>query len=89
MKSNALEKVMLTVLFFSVLREKLGRASMEVSLESGATGVDLLNMLSAAHDVIGTHRSFIRLAVNTAYVSESVTLQHGDEVALITPVSGG
>ena len=89
MKSIVPEKMKLTVLFFSVLREKLGRASMEVSLEAGATGADLLNELAASHDMVDAYRSFIRLAVNTAYEPETVELQNGDEVALITPVSGG
>ncbi len=78
-----------TVLFFSVLREKLDCTSMEVLVDPGMTGRDLLNKLSAEHEAIKAYRSVIRLAVNTAYVPEAIKLNDGDEVALITPVSGG
>ena len=78
-----------TVLFFSVLREKLDCASLEVSLDAGATGRDLLNKLEGTHEAVRAYRSVIRLAVNTAYAPEAIRLNDGDEVALITPVSGG
>ncbi len=79
----------ITVLYFSVLREKLGRSSEQVSLESGASGADLLDKLSKANRIISEYRSVIRLAINTAYARETQQLSAGDEVAIITPVSGG
>ncbi len=89
MENDVATKLELTVLFFSVLREKLGCSSLDVTLEPGSTGADLLDHLASSHEAVGMYRSFIRLAVNTAYVPETITLQTGDEVALITPVSGG
>ena len=79
----------ITVLYFSVLREKLGRSSEEVTLEAGASGADLLEKLSQANQVVSEYRSVIRLAINTAYARETQQLNAGDEVAIITPVSGG
>ncbi len=35
------------------------------------------------------YRSIMRLAVNQKYVQDSNRLQDGDEIAIITPVSGG
>ncbi len=83
------EHITVQVLLFSMLREKLGRSSLEVSLEPGATGGVLLDQLCAMNQDICSYRNVIRLAVNASYVKEDVVLNAGDEVALITPVSGG
>lgn len=74
---------------FSVLREKLGRDVLDVALGFSVQGHDLLDHLAATYPEIAPYRSFIRLAVNESYAPESVKLASGDEVALITPVSGG
>ncbi len=86
MKNGTLE---INVLFFSVLREKLGRTSQMVTLEPGATGADLIDKLAESNQVIDEYRQVIRLAINTGYAKDSQVLDNGDEVALITPVSGG
>ncbi len=77
------------VLLFSVLKQKVGVGSLTVSLESPARGDDLLDHLEGRYPVVGAYRAVIRLAVNQEYVSPDVDLNDGDEVALITPVSGG
>ncbi len=55
----------------------------------GATGADLLDALGRSHAAIARHRPVVRLAVNRRYVPTDTALADGDEVALITPVSGG
>lgn len=77
------------VLLFSVLREEVGQAMLKVMLNPPATGADLLDDLAAAHPVVAAYRPALRLAVNEAYAPEHTALADGDEVALITPVSGG
>jgi molybdopterin converting factor small subunit len=77
------------VLLFSVLREKVGRPMIDFGLGGPATGADLLDALVDEYPVLRPYRSVIRLAVNESYVAEHITLAEGDEVALITPVSGG
>ena len=79
----------LEVLLFSVLRERLGRPTLTVRVDGPITGAMLLDGLAQSYPAIGAYRGFVRLAVNQAYVDESATIQPGDEVALITPVSGG
>ena len=49
----------------------------------------LLDRLEEIHPAVAPFRPVLRLAVNHEYVSESATVEAGDEVALITPVSGG
>ena len=78
----------LRVLLFDTLRQSLG-AEVTAELAEGATGTDLLDRLAADHPVIAEHRPTIRLAVNLQYARLATVLDEGDEVALITPVSGG
>ena len=77
------------VLLFAALRDALGTDALAVRLGESATGADLLDALSEKHSEIARYRSVIRLAVNERYAPGEVALAHGDEVALIMPVSGG
>ena len=77
------------VLLFSVLRERAGVQRLRVAFEAGMTGADLLDRLESAYPALAPYRTTLRLAVNQCYSEEAVALAPGDEVALITPVSGG
>lgn len=88
-QSPATSDVTVRVLLFSVLRERLGTSSLAVSLLAGQTTDDLIEELSARHAEIRSYSEIMRLAVNESYVDGCVELNDGDEVALITPVSGG
>lgn len=77
------------VLFFSVLRDALGTSERAVALPAGATGADLLDALAAEHAAVADYRGAVRVAVNERYAPEATPLADGDEVALITAVSGG
>jgi molybdopterin converting factor subunit 1 len=81
--------VRVQVLLFSVLREQVGAASLAVELPAAASGEALLQQLTARYPLLAPYRTFIRLAVNAEYVPHHTVLHDGDEVALITPVSGG
>lgn len=81
--------VTLHVLFFSVLHEKTGRRELTLTLDAPISGTDLLDHLSDEFPTIEEYRPAIRLAVNESYVAPDTQLEDGDEVALITPVSGG
>ena len=77
------------VLLFDVLRREVGAREVACDLPAGATGADLLDRLAATHAPVERHRPVVRLAVNRRYVPFETPLADGDEVALITPVSGG
>ncbi len=83
------DTISVRVHLFSVLREKLGRDVLDVALGLSVQGHDLLDHLAETYPEIAPYRSIIRLAVNESYAAESVQLASGDEIALITPVSGG
>ena len=81
--------VSVRVLLFSVLRESVGAGELPVALPEAATGADLLDRLGAEYPEVARHRPTVRLAVNRRHVPVDTALDDGDEVALITPVSGG
>jgi molybdopterin synthase sulfur carrier subunit len=77
------------VLLFSVLRERIGASTLAVDLEDPVTTHALLERLAEAHPRIRATLPSIRVAVNQEYVGREHLVRAGDEVALITPVSGG
>ena len=87
--SDAPPALTVRVLLFAALREGVGTGELTVALPQGATGADLLDRLATEHDAVASHRPVVRLAVNRRYVPVETALADGDEVALITPVSGG
>jgi molybdopterin converting factor subunit 1 len=79
-----------TVRLFAILRERAGRDSFELSLPAGATVEDAVEALRSEDglaDLIG--RLPVRVAVNREYAEAEATLEPGDELALVPPVSGG
>jgi molybdopterin synthase catalytic subunit len=72
------------VRLFAGLRERAGRAEMELELPEGARVSDALAQLrdvAAGVPVV--------MAVNRSYAADDDPLAEGDELALIPPVSGG
>ena len=83
------EQVGVRVLLFSVLRERVGAGEVAVSLPSPATGETLLDRLIERYPALADFRPVVRLAVNQRYVPLATSLHDGDDVALLTPMSGG
>ena len=77
------------VLYFGIVRERLGVREEDVVLADESTVADLMAQLSAAHEQIAEGVASIRVAVNQEYVDSTVALSDNDEVAIIPPVSGG
>jgi molybdopterin synthase catalytic subunit len=76
--------VKVRVLLFAGLRERAGASEIELELPEGASVQQALERLHHVTDGVP-----VVMAVNQEYAPESQTLQTGDEVALIPPVSGG
>jgi molybdopterin converting factor subunit 1 len=77
------------VLYFGIVRERLGFREEAVELDEGSTVADLTALLSARHGDLAAGVSSLRLAVNLEYVDSDTLLRDDDEVAVIPPVSGG
>jgi molybdopterin synthase catalytic subunit len=76
--------VRVTVRLFAGLRERAGTGKRELELPAGAIVGDVFAALA-----IGDEPSGLSYAVNQEYAERTVPLNDGDEVALLTPVSGG
>jgi molybdopterin converting factor small subunit len=75
----------ITVLLFASFADALGRASVEMTVEPGATVGDVVARLAAS----GRLPPNPLVAVNAEYAPYDRALRLGDEVALIPPVAGG
>ena len=84
-----MDMITVDVLLFSVLKEKIGKESIQYDLEEPFTCQHLIDRLAFDYKPISEYKRVIRLAVNESYVAASQKLEEGDNVALITPVSGG
>jgi molybdopterin synthase catalytic subunit len=87
MLSNFWMKV--DVLYFALIRERLGKSREAIDLPDGSTAADLLERLAQAYPALSGLREAVRVAVNQEFVPPGHRLSAGDEIALIPPVSGG
>jgi molybdopterin synthase catalytic subunit len=75
---------------FAVLRECVGRESIDLELDDGATVADAINSLQADGPLADALRGMpVLMAVNRDYAPPTRALLASDELALIPPVSGG
>jgi len=79
----------ITVLYFAVFRERLGRDDEPLELAAGACVRDAIATLAGRHPAIAALRGKFRVAVNEEFADDDRALLDGDEVALIPPVAGG
>ncbi|WP_039914139.1 molybdopterin synthase sulfur carrier subunit [Cellvibrio mixtus] len=82
---------MIRVVFFAQLREQLGTAKLDVSIERVKTLSELKQHLSLQNPSWESALANTKLlvAINHAYVKGNHALADGDEVAFFPPVTGG
>lgn len=78
-----------TVRYFAVVRELLGREWEEREVPEGTTVEQLLATLASESPSLARLRRSMMVMVNRRYAKAEHQLSEGDEVALIPPVSGG
>lgn len=85
--ASKLDTMQVRILFFGVLKDLLAAGDESLQVPEGTTVAELLERFRsrAAHPVW----SALAVAVNREYATGTVVLRHGDEVALLPPVSGG
>jgi molybdopterin synthase sulfur carrier subunit len=81
--------ISVNVKLFAAARELTGLNETKLLLDEGATASKVVDHFVETHPPLSSWRNYIRLAVNSEYVDGNHTLQDGDEVAIIPPVSGG
>lgn len=77
------------VILFAAARDLLGKSSVPIELEEGATIAELKSELvrfyPALNDLVGRSA----FAVDQVYADDEMVVGQGQEIAMIPPVSGG
>jgi molybdopterin synthase sulfur carrier subunit len=83
-------QVTIVVLYFAALRELLAQSEETISDIPGPLTVRAFaEYLGRRHPTLGPRLASVRFAVNESFVNASDSIEDGDTVALIPPVSGG
>lgn len=81
--------ITIRVRLFAAHRDIVGQQELTVPMEAGATVGAVWEHLVARHPSLGRYTGRLLYAVNQQFAEPGATLQDGDEVAIIPPVSGG
>jgi molybdopterin converting factor subunit 1 len=79
----------LHVKLFAVARQRVGRNCVEVEAPAGATVRQLRGAMVEQYPALADVMAHVRLAVDSEYAADSMTIPASAEVAVIPPVSGG
>jgi MoaE-MoaD fusion protein len=82
-------QVRVKVLFFGMLRDIVGRAEEQIEVENGARLESIFERYSREFPRLKELASSIVLASNHQFCDRSATVNEGDEIAFLPPVSGG
>jgi molybdopterin synthase sulfur carrier subunit len=77
------------VLFFSVLRDVVGKAELTIELPEASTMQDLLDLLYVSWPDLARWDGSLLLALDQTYVKRDAVLHEQAEVAIMPPVQGG
>ena len=81
------------ILYFAWVREKIGVAAEELSLQPGIHDIDglirHLATLSPGHAAAFANPTAIRAAINQDFAGLSDVVSDADEIAFFPPVTGG
>ncbi|MBA3415052.1 MAG: molybdopterin converting factor subunit 1 [Chloroflexia bacterium] len=78
-----------TVRYFAMVRELMGRAAESRSVPEAITVGSLIDLLIEEEPRLASMRRATMVMVNEVYADPAKVLTEGDEVAFIPPVSGG
>jgi len=82
-------QIQVTVKLFAIFQEVFATDEIHLDIESGATVSQIFDRLVTQQPSLEKWRSLTRYAINLNFAEPHTLLNHGDEVALIPPVSGG
>ncbi len=82
-------KIELVLKFFASTRESVGKKKLKKEFKEGITVGEVFETLADEYPGLEDHRDKLILAVNKTRAEEGRTLEDGDEIAFLPPVSGG
>jgi len=74
---------------FAGLKDRLGRAELDLAVPAPARARDLKAAMASAHPELATWIHAARVAVDQTFVGPDHLLAPTQEIALLPPVSGG
>ena len=81
------------ILYFSWIKEHMGKSEEEIDLPSNITNVNqlinYLNEIDEKYNIIFEKKELIKIAVNKTYSSFDDKISNSDEIAFFPPVTGG
>jgi molybdopterin synthase catalytic subunit len=81
--------VRVEILYFAVLRERVGKDRESLELPDGADVGAARSAIAARHPAVAALMPRVQTAVNRTIAKDATVLADGDEVALLPPVAGG
>lgn len=84
-----MSEIVVTVKLFAAYQEVFGVPELRRQFPAGTTAIAVLEALVGDRPELASWREVTRFGVNLAFVAPETTLQDGDEIVLIPPVSGG
>lgn len=83
------DDIQIEVLFFAAAKEIVNAKNCSLMLSAGSKVADVRQSLLDRFPKLETILKQSRLAVNDTYAADDQTVESGDEIAVIPPVSGG
>jgi MoaE-MoaD fusion protein len=80
---------MMTIRLFATLKERAGRAEIEIAPRDGMTVRELREIVGHTYPALAELAAKSVVSVNREFAFNEDTVRAGDEVALFPPVSGG
>ncbi|MGD1951559.1 MAG: MoaD/ThiS family protein [Leptolyngbyaceae cyanobacterium] len=81
--------IAITLKLFAVYQDALGCPEMTMELPDKITVGELCDRICTQHPDLKQWQGLTRFGVNLQFVAADTPLKDGDEVVLISPVSGG
>ncbi|NDJ18127.1 MoaD/ThiS family protein [Myxacorys almedinensis] len=81
--------ITITVKLFAAYQEAYGVSELHLDLPEGSTVAMVCDRIIGERPELAPWLDLTRFGVNLQFVEPDTTLQSGDEVVLIPPVSGG
>lgn len=78
----------ISLLLFGIAKDIVGQRTLELDVEEGCSVAALKQLVVDRYPQFEALK-YLGIAVNNEYADNAVTIQQGDEIALIPPVSGG
>jgi len=83
------DRITVTIKLFAAYQEAYGTSELTWTFPPKTPVSHVCDRLFAEHPELSQWRDLTRFGINLQFVEPDTTLQNGDEVVLIPPVSGG